>query len=264
MPALRLLCLLTLTAAGVWSEDKTSFLHPVRVGDKFGFVDLQGKAGLVLPAQFDWAWPYAQGRAGVRLGKDWFLIDEDGMRVSPHRYDWIGCFNQGLAPARLGRRWGYVGLNGEWKIEPYFSDARPFREGVAAVQVGGHYSIVDKTSCFEGLGIDLSPPQGDRVAPGALGGKWGLIDPQGNYVAEPSYNEVREAQENRIPFRVGPLWGFLDTKGEIAVQPRYLSVDQFRSGWARVTLLSGKNGFVDLQGNFVENRVVGGLGFTEP
>ena len=264
MSGLRCLCLLLVTASLVWSKDNLCPLHPVRIGDKFGFVDLQGKEGLVLPAQFDWAWPYAQGRAGVRLGKDWFLIDEYGKRVSSQRYDWIGPFHQGLAPARLGRRWGYVGLDGGWKIEPYFSDARPFRENVAAVQVGGHYSIVDKTSCFEGLGIDLSPPQGDRVTPGALGGKWGLIDGQGKYVAEPAYDEVREAQENRIPFRMGPLWGFLDGKGRIVLSPRFLNVDHYRSGWARVTQLSGKTGFVDLQGNFVQHRVVGELGLAEP
>jgi hypothetical protein len=165
----------------------------------------------------------------------------------------------------LGRSWGFIGLDGAWKIPPYYSDSRPFREGVAAVQLGGHYAIIDKTNCFDGVeGIDLAPPLGDRVAPGAMGGKWGLIDKQGNYLAEPAYDEIREAREGRIPFRAGAAWGFLDTEGKVRVPPRYLSVDQFRSGWARVTLLSGKTGFVDLQGNFVEHRVVGDLGIPEP
>ena len=81
---------------------------------------------------------------------------------------------------------------------------------------------------------------------------------------DPAFDEIREAREGRIPFRVGAAWGFLDTLGKVRVLPQYLSVDQFRSGWARVTLLSGKTGFVDLQGNFVEHRVLGGLGVVEP
>jgi hypothetical protein len=160
----------------------------------------------------------------------------------------------------LGKQWGFVSRDGSWKIEAYFSDARPFRSGVAAVQVGGKYAIVDKTSCFDGLvGVDLAPPLGDRLSPAASGGKWGLIDLQGSFVADPAYDEIREAAEGRIPFRLGTAWGFLDLQGKVCVEPRYLAVDAFRSGWSRVTLFSGKSGFVDLQGNFAEHRLVGGV-----
>jgi hypothetical protein len=165
-----------------------------------------------------------------------------------------------MIKARLGRRWGYIDRAGGWKIEPYFSDTRPFREGVAAVQLGGQYAIIDKTRCFEGVaGVDLAPPLGDRMAPGSLGGKWGLINAKGNYVVEPAYDEIREAREGRIPFRAAATWGFLDMQGRVAIAPRYLTVDSFRSGWARVIQLTGKSGFVNLQGEFVEHRLVGEL-----
>lgn len=128
------------------------------------------------------------------------------------------------------------------------------------MQLGGHYAIIDKTSCFEGVpGVDLAPPLGDRVVPAALGGKWGLIDKKGAYVVDPAYDEIREAREGRIPFRAGAAWGFLDIQGKVAVAPRYLTVDSFRSGWARVTQLSGKSGFVNLKGEFVEHRLMSEL-----
>jgi len=97
------------------------------------------------------------------------------------------------------------------------------------------------------------------MAPGALGGKWGLIDARGNYVSEPAYDEIREAREGRVPFRVGAAWGFLDTQGKVSIEPRFLAVDSFRSGWARVTQFSGKSGFVDRDGSFTEHRMVGEL-----
>ena len=54
-------------------------LHPVRLGKKFGFVNAEGK--MVFPADLDWAWPFTEGRAGVRQGRDWFLVDDRGNRV---------------------------------------------------------------------------------------------------------------------------------------------------------------------------------------
>jgi hypothetical protein len=56
--------------------EESAELHPVRLGKKFGFVDKKGT--LVLPADLDWAWPLTEGRAGVRRGKEWFLIDDQG------------------------------------------------------------------------------------------------------------------------------------------------------------------------------------------
>lgn len=242
-----------LVAGSVWSLE-TSKLHPVRLAKGFGFGDKAGN--LVIPARYDWAWPFSEGRAGVRIGKDWFLLDEQGKRLSPERYDWVGPFRQGLAPARLGRKWGYIGRDGAWKIDPYFSDARPFREGLAAVQVGGDYAIVDKTSCFDGIvGVDLSPPMGDRVVPAASGGKWGLIDGRGVFLVEPKWAEVRDASEGRVLFRKGTEWGFLDLSGHVVVSPQYLAADPFHAGWARVTQFNGQTGFINLQGKFFLQRL---------
>ena len=97
------------------------------------------------------------------------------------------------------------------------------------------------------------------MVPASAGGKWGLIDAKGNYVAEPAYDEIREAREGRIPFRLGAAWGFLDATGRVSIAPKYLTVDSFRSGWARVTQFSGKSGFVDREGSFVEHRLMGDL-----
>lgn len=168
-----------------------------------------------------------------------------------------GAFFDGLAPARRGAKWGYLARDGAWQIEPYFSDARPFHEGVAAVQVGGTYAVVDKTHYFDGvLGVDLAPPLGDRMVPAHSGGKWGLIDVQGKYVQEPCFEEIRDAKEGRIPFREGQAWGFLNLAGKVLVKPAYLKAEPFDQGWARVSLFNGKTGFVDLQGNYSDHRMV--------
>ena len=236
-----------------WAQS-SPILQPVRPGKYFGYVD--GKGVLVVPAELDWAWPMTEGTAGVRIGKEWFLMDLSRQMKKVDRCNWIGPFAGGLAPARHIKKWGYLGQDGLWKIEPFFSDARPFREGVAAVQVGGKDAIINKTSCFDGIvpPLDLAPPQGDRMVPASAGGKWGLINARGDYVLEPQMDEILEAKQGRIPFRQGTAWGFLDLAGNVVVPAQYLAVAQFDDDWAAVKKFNGTAGYVNLLGQFSERR----------
>ena len=236
-----------------WAQNPPA-LQPVRLGNHFGYVD--GEGVLVVPAELDWAWPMTEGTAGVRMGKEWFLMDSHRQMKKLERCHWVGPFSAGLAPARQIKKWGYLGQDGRWKIEPFFSDARPFREGVAAVQVGGKDAIINKTSYFEGIvpALDLAPPQGDRMVPASAGGKWGLINTRGNYVLEPLMDEILEAKQGRIPFRKETAWGFLDLAGNVVVPAQYLAVEQFDGDWAVVKKFNGTKGYVNLLGQFSERR----------
>ena len=178
-------------------------------------------------------------------------MDDQGKQISSARYDWVGPFSEGLAPAKEKDKWGYVDSQGKWTIQPYFSDARPFRGGLAAVQVGGEFAFADKTNyggkAEEKVGeIYLA----DRSVATAVGGKWGLINVRGNYVVEPKYAEIREGREGLIPVREGPCWGFVDSLGEIKIKVEYGSVELFSGGWAKVTEISGRSGFVNREGQF--------------
>jgi len=208
---------------------------------------------LILVASISWAGEkessvvrsFREGKVGV--GQEWSLVDDQGKQISSARYDWVGPFSEGLAPAKERKQWGYIDPQGKWTIQPYFSDARPFRSGLAAVQVGGEFAFVDKTN-YGGKagGIYLA----DRSVATAVGGKWGLIDVRGNYVVEPKYAEIREGREGLIPVREGVRWGFIDSQGEIKIKVEYGSVELFSGGWAKVTEISGRAGFVNREGQF--------------
>ena len=47
-----------------------------------------------------------------------------------------------LAPVKLGQ-WGYVNTSGKLEINPQFDWAGGFSEGLAAVQMGGHFGYVN-------------------------------------------------------------------------------------------------------------------------
>ena len=140
-------------------------------------------------------------------------------------------------------------------MRPYFSDVRPFRDGVSAVQLGGQPGLVDKTDYFSGVsGVQMNSPVGDRMAPAGVGGKWGLIDGRGNFLVEPAYLELGDSSEGLIPARMDSIWGYIDARGEWKIQPQFLRVKSFSKGWAQVSCQNGKEGWINPEGRFLSNR----------
>ncbi len=107
---------------GEFSEGLASIL----IGDKIGFIDLQGQ--VVIKPQFD-----AQGWCPSRVGHG-----------NPNR------FSEGLAAVQVDWKWGFIDRSGKWVINPTFACALPFSEGLALVGVrdeGGRwlFGYIDKT-----------------------------------------------------------------------------------------------------------------------
>lgn len=49
-----------------------------------------------------------------------------------------------LYPLPQDGKWGFVGQDGEWRLAPEWRQARPFSEGVAAVETGAGWGLVDR------------------------------------------------------------------------------------------------------------------------
>ena len=55
-------------------------LAVVRIGGRFGYVDDKGRVAIA--PQFDEAHNFFRGAARVRIGQDWFQIDNAGNRIA--------------------------------------------------------------------------------------------------------------------------------------------------------------------------------------
>lgn len=86
-------------------------LYPVLVDGKFGFANAQGR--LVIPAQFDEARNFVEGRACVSRGKRWGYIDTAGHVVIPTKYEWAFDFAQGTARVGSGLKSAYLDHSGK-------------------------------------------------------------------------------------------------------------------------------------------------------
>lgn len=112
-------------------------LAAVQVMHRWGFIDHSGR--LRIPVRYLDVTSFGDGRAWVadvneNFDKRWALIDRTGQLLTPFDFRQVECFREGLAAARGPKLWGYVNSQGEWVIQPAFSEAGPFLEGSAWVE----------------------------------------------------------------------------------------------------------------------------------
>jgi len=246
----------SLAIAGAFSHGAENTPRPGLEGERFVYLDESG--GKVWPEQWDWAWPFTEERAGVRRGPRWGLLDAQGRKVGQARFDWVGMFSEGLAPARQGAKWGYLNREGNWAIAPFYSDARPFRQGVAAVQIGGSPNVVSKADQLPGL-PEIYGKLSKRIdlqVPASSGGKWALINARDNYLSPPKYEAVLDASQELVLFKEQGAWGYLNLRGEVAIPAKYLKASPFRDGLAEVTLMNCRSGKIDRSGRWLETEKV--------
>ena len=94
-------------------------LVPVRMGEKFGYVNLKGE--MVIPAQFDGALEFHDGLACVECEDKRGFINKQGELCIPCRYVNTGRFDGEYCMAAF--EWGSQGLinrKGDFVIEPIY------------------------------------------------------------------------------------------------------------------------------------------------
>ncbi len=88
----------------------------------------------------------------------------------------------------------------------------------------------------------LSPPCLDIAETGDIAfafrdmesGLWGLMDRNGQVLAEPLWDEIGMGGDGLFPVLKGGLWGYIDFSGNVKIPLRYLEACAFRNGCADV------------------------------
>lgn len=153
--------------------------------------------------------------ADVRIALEAIVTDTDDpqlaqiARRSLSRFGGVVGGEQRQAAALFGvtvdGKHGFIDAAGELVIEPTFAKAYPFREGLAAVQVG-----------------EL----------------WGYIDTRGRMVIEPRFAMPGFFSEGLASCRddFHAPWGYIDAKGQIVIGARFDTAGEFHNGIAKVGL----------------------------
>ncbi|KAB1902907.1 hypothetical protein F8279_24740 [Micromonospora sp. AMSO1212t] len=201
----------------------------------WGYADADGE--MVIAHRYAEAQPFHEGLAWVRRpeASRWALIDTSGAALieANNGYRSVVPFSEGLSWVSMdGKgRWMAVDRMNIVKIPPGYEEARPFRNGLAAVRQNGGWGAVDLTgevvvpTRYHRLGTVLADGRevdgftADGLAVVELAGRRGVVDRTGRVMVTPAYPTVVVHPVAFLVATESGRWGALDRRGEPLIDP---------------------------------------------
>ena len=151
-------------------------LIPYRKKDKWGFCTPDKK--IVIDCEFDWAYPFIDGIAIIKIKETWKFIDEKGNEIIPSNYDCTSKFleslitdknlkneidnkqievgnsifdevysySENLAHFKLNGKYGFIDLNRKEIITCKYDFAYPFARGLGKVKIEDKWGYINNQS----------------------------------------------------------------------------------------------------------------------
>ena len=129
-------------------------------GPASGYAYIRPDGTFLVPFKYEWAEPFVDGLAAVRVDGRTSFIAADGQVAIPLTFDGDASalcnreFSEGLIPVMIRGKCGYIDRTGRVVIPPRFSIARGFHDGLAYVCLDTRCGYVDR----QGRAVWLSKP----------------------------------------------------------------------------------------------------------
>ena len=215
---------------------------------KRGYINVQtGK--IIIPAQYNRAWNFSEGIAGVLKDGEVSFIKADGEPafeksfpiIYDDNYGEIAFqFHNGLCVMRtMDNKWGLINTQGEWAVEPVYNTISAPRYGYRIVTKGEHYGL---------LSVD-----GKTVLPAEYDLIRNAMDGEGFFIAKNGYAKIVDKDLNTIvPFAHDGLV-------QLFYIENYRSTDEYdENGYAKPVTpqywrydIGAKSGVIDRHGNVI-------------
>lgn len=228
-----------------------------------GYIDTKGN--YVIPPAYMDATTFAEGVA--------WTVKKDGPPVAINKKgealfalkeaDRVYNFSEGMARYRIVSPYdeneylyGFVNKKGETVIQPVYSDADDFAEGVAVVaNENEEYGYINKE------GELVINHQFDRATSFHRGRAvicsnyvYGTIDKDGKYVINPQFGYmVQDGDWYLIQLQDGNQYGWCDEKGKIIINPQFAAAVRFKESDLAPVRIERKSGFINRKGTIVIN-----------
>lgn len=111
--------------------------------EKYGY-KLKTTGEILIPAKYDYAWPFREGLAHVRSNGKFGFVDKLGKEVIPLKYDLADFFREGLTIVELDAKYGFIDKSGNVVIPFKYDWAWSFSGGKAKVKLNGEEFYIDK------------------------------------------------------------------------------------------------------------------------
>jgi hypothetical protein len=230
-----------------------------RLPTTYGFVDRQGK--IVIEPKFMPAGEFPDDPADLPvagLDHDWCYFDRNGKIViripmGPHLNN-ANLFMNGRLLVKQGFTWGYQDASGNWAIPPKYNDAQNFEDGLARVQDGAKWIVIDT----QGKEVKIDPKKPRRLQPYSEGlalaaenDLLGWIDSKGK-LAFPlrKYEEAHKFSSGMARIKLDGMYGYLDRSGNLAIPNQYWGAGDFEHELAFVQM-KDTSAYLDTKGKIV-------------
>ena len=181
----------------------------------------------------------------------WGFIDTNGNWIIEPAYSEAREFTEGLAAVRMFNTWGYINNDGEWFIEPLFENAFPFEEGMAAVVFDNRWGFIDHDGEFAIEPVFLKASSfSEGLALVSNGDGYFFITHKGYQVGTEKFNKALPFAEGMAPIVVDSEKGYVDNNGYLTIKHQFEFAAPFSEGMAQVR----KNtlwGYIDRAGNVI-------------
>jgi hypothetical protein len=226
-----------------------------------------------------------QPRFAVNDSLGYFLIDDQGRRLTRVYYESIDDFKEGMARVVSDEKVGFIDKSGRLRIPMIYDDAVAFEDNVSVVEVDGHFGLIDRwgeyvlAPKFDDLGVPACN-QVPTVKDGVAGfepirsakridlafdetsgfkediaivryqGNYGAIDSLGNWTIPALYDWVAEAVQGVSRIKKGDFYGLM-AHGEGEIMPiSYQAIGSLKEN-RRLVAKDGLFGYVDKTGELV-------------
>ena len=118
-------------------------LAAVQIANERGYIDRAGNFVIGPSENLKITQPFTEGLAAVASGDlrnlAWTYVNNTGKaHCVPQDCTWCDSFSEGMAAARIGKNWsgniGYLTRNGNFAIQPKFSEGDKFVGGIATIK----------------------------------------------------------------------------------------------------------------------------------
>lgn len=217
----------------------------VEKGELDTYIDKNGNLQMSPVSTDGWCNDFYYNVAKVSNGKSYGFINTKMEITAPTIFSSLGRMSEnGLTWAKQNSSddyYGFINKKGEFEIQPSYSDAYVFYDGVAAVKLGDKWGAIDKKGklkiqpmyyALRPLGEGLLAYKDD-----SKDNYYGIMDTSGKIIKPKQFESIGAFNDNGLaPVGMDEKMGYINTKGDIKIACHYRYAQAFSDGYAFVTL----------------------------
>lgn len=211
---------------------------------KWGYITPKGE--VLVEHAFKSAIPFSDGYGAVEADRKWAIVDSKGAFVTDFLFESPPIFENGIATTKMGGKRGLVYAKQGFKFVPFTMEAwnvRPLTEGLAKFEHKGKRGFLDaKGRVRIPARYEDARPFRNGHAAVALGSwsQWILIDEKGRKAFNGTYHLMRDFADGFVPVlrSIKPnRWVYLNLKGgrKLGWEKDLIDAYSFHEGYALVS-----------------------------